>query len=175
MDSTAENVQLNNNTIITNNLLNKNNISNVSPSKSDSENENSLSNSDITIHSDSSNSETSDSIVSSSTSTEHEEETINFILGQNAKDNHAIIDIADENDWWFHLSDLPSAHCIIEKNEIEDDDIIFAYNLIIKNNKNKNKKNLVICYTQIKNIKKTRTLGEVKFKNINLLYKKIIY
>lgn len=79
MDSTSEHVQLNTNTIIPNDILNKINISNNSPSKSDSENENSISNSDITIHSDSSNSETSDSLISSSTSTEHEEETINFM------------------------------------------------------------------------------------------------
>ena len=104
----------------------------------------------------------------------NDNEVVNYILGQNAQDNHDIIDNADVNDWWFHLSDLPSAHCIVEKSEIEDNDILFAYELILKNSKYKNYKKLEICYTQIKNIKKTKKPGEVKFINMNEVKKKLI-
>ena len=40
---------------------------------------------------------------------------INYILGENSKENHVIIDYADKNDIWVHLNDYPSAHCIIEQ------------------------------------------------------------
>ena len=83
-----------------------------------------------------------------------------FILGQSAKENHEIIDDADINDWWFHLDDYPSGHCIIEKSEISKEDVIYASNLIKNNSKYRNLK-VKVCYTQVKNIKKTKTLGEV--------------
>ena len=62
------------------------------------------------------------------------EEIVNFVLGENAKDNH-IIDDADPNDWWFHLSDFPSAHCIVEKDPIDNADKIFACQLIFEKSK----------------------------------------
>lgn len=85
-----------------------------------------------------------------------------YKLGKNAKENHELIDYADQNDWWFHLEDYPSGHCIVERSEIEIEDIIFASTLVKENSKYKNFKKLSICYTQIKNIKKTKNPGEVK-------------
>ena len=91
-------------------------------------------------------------------------ETINYVLGLNDKDNHEIIDNADENDWWFHLSDNPSAHCIVEKDEIDQEDMKFACSLIESKSKYaKNGKKNKYCYTQIKNLKKTKKAGEVIF------------
>lgn len=37
-----------------------------------------------------------------------------YILGQDALDNWAIIADADKSWWWVHLSDVPSAHVIIQ-------------------------------------------------------------
>lgn len=37
---------------------------------------------------------------------------IDFIVGQSAKENHALIDAADPNDLWFHIADKPSCHVI---------------------------------------------------------------
>ncbi len=88
----------------------------------------------------------------------------NFVLyrlGQNANDNHLLIDDADKNDWWIHLNDYPSGHCIIERTEIDKDDIIYASNLIKENSKYRNFKKLKFCYTQVKNLKKTKNPGEV--------------
>ena len=86
----------------------------------------------------------------------------NFRLGENAKENHMIIDDADKNDWWVHIDGLPSAHCIIEKSEIDILDLDFASSLIRNISKYKNQKNLRFCYTQVKNLKKTKNPGEVK-------------
>jgi len=89
---------------------------------------------------------------------------IKYILGLNDKDNHQIIDDADQNDWWFHLSDYPSAHCIVERDVIDTEDIKFACDLIESKSKYaKNKKQNKYCYTQVKNLKKTKKAGEVVF------------
>jgi predicted ribosome quality control (RQC) complex YloA/Tae2 family protein len=86
-----------------------------------------------------------------------------YILGQNAHDNQAIIDNADKNDWWVHMNEQPSSHCIIETDIITIDDLKNATELIKSNTTcNKNMKNN-FCYTQIKNLKKTKTKGRVKF------------
>ena len=88
-------------------------------------------------------------------------DNINYILGENAKDNHQIIDYADGNDIWVHLDELPSGHCIIETNIIKDIYLYNAYNLIIEKSKYKYCKKIV--YTYVKNIKKTKNPGEVTF------------
>ena len=88
-------------------------------------------------------------------------DNIKYILGESAKENHQIIDYADENDIWVHLDDVPSAHCIIETNEIKEKYLNEAYNLIIEKSKYKSCKKIV--YTFIKNIKKTKNPGEVTF------------
>ena len=89
----------------------------------------------------------------------------NFVLyrlGENAKDNHQIISDADPEDWWVHIDGQPSAHCIIEKIDIEIIDIHFASDLIRESSKYKNQKNLRFCYLKVKNLKKTKNPGEVK-------------
>ena len=87
---------------------------------------------------------------------------VNYRLGENAKENHLIIDDADKDDWWFHIDGHPSAHCIIERVDIDTLDMEFASELIRKNSKHKEQKNLRFCFTQVKNLKKTKNPGEVK-------------
>jgi predicted ribosome quality control (RQC) complex YloA/Tae2 family protein len=84
-----------------------------------------------------------------------------YRLGRNAKENFELIDNADPDDWWFHLSDHPSGHCIIDSSSIDKSMIIFAGNLVKEYSKLKTHKNVKIVYTQIKNITKTKTLGQV--------------
>ena len=93
---------------------------------------------------------------------EIKENEILYRLGKNAKENHLLIDDADKNDWWFHLDNLPSGHCIVEKTEeLQISEIIFAANLVKNNSKYKNNRNLKVCYTQVKNIKKGKNPGQV--------------
>lgn len=84
-----------------------------------------------------------------------------YKIGRNAKDNFKLIDCADSNDWWFHLSDCPSGHCIVMNDVLTHEMILFAGNLVKQNSKMKDKR-VKIIYTQIKNIKKTTTIGQVK-------------
>ena len=52
---------------------------------------------------------------------------IKLLLGQNAKENHLLIDNADPNDWWFHIDNHPSGHCIIESIDINNDRDFIRY------------------------------------------------
>ena len=92
-----------------------------------------------------------------------------IIIGNNAKENWAIIDNASENDYWFHLSDYPSCHIIckpnkdkLEKEEIKKIGILCKINT----NKCKNLNNIYVDYTLIKNVKKDdKIVGKVSISN----------
>ena len=84
-----------------------------------------------------------------------------FKFGKNAKDNHKLIKNADLNDWWIHLKDDSSAHVIVEKDEITQQDLKYACTKIFKKNKLNPTK---FIYTQIKNLKIGKKVGEVFFK-----------
>ncbi len=89
---------------------------------------------------------------------------IKFKLGRNAKENFQLIDeatIINDNYWWFHLEDHQSGHCIVHTENIEKSIIVFAGNLVKQYSKLKNEKKVKIIYTQIKNVQKTKTMGQV--------------
>ena len=90
---------------------------------------------------------------------------ITFKLGKNANENFILIDDADKDYWWVHLSDFPSGHCIINTIEINKDIIIFAANLVKSYSKLKNMKNVKVTYTQVKNVTKTKIVGMVNITN----------
>jgi predicted ribosome quality control (RQC) complex YloA/Tae2 family protein len=39
---------------------------------------------------------------------------VTYLVGENARDNHAIIDLAGEKDMWVHLKNIPSCHVIVQ-------------------------------------------------------------
>ena len=86
---------------------------------------------------------------------------ITYRLGKNAKENFQLIDDADPEDWWFHLADESSGHCIIDSSIVDKEMINYASNLVKEHSKLKNNKNVKVIYTQIKNITKTKILGQV--------------
>lgn len=95
-----------------------------------------------------------------------------YKLGKNAKQNFELIDEAidiNNNYWWFHLDDLPSGHCIIF-NEVIDESMIKMASLLVKNNSKFKNQKVKIVYTQIRNVKKTNNLGEVLITNSKNFY-----
>ena len=88
-----------------------------------------------------------------------------YKLGRNAKENFKLIDEAtlmNDNYWWFHMKDIPSGHCIIYSDVIDKQMIINAAIIVKQYSKLKDTKSKVkIVYTQIKYIKKTKTIGQV--------------
>lgn len=96
---------------------------------------------------------------------------ITFYIGQNRHDNFNVIDKGSSSDLWFHAKTDSSCHVValipedIERNELKY--IIREGALLCKMNTNKLKDlhNVEIIYSQIKNVKKTRTPGLVNVLN----------
>tara|TARA_B100000963_G_scaffold206472_1_gene179821 strand:- start:2668 stop:2994 length:327 start_codon:yes stop_codon:yes gene_type:complete len=84
-------------------------------------------------------------------------------IGENAKENWALIDASEPEWWWFHLKSFPSSHVILETSEPTNEDLIAAATWCKDTTKYRNLKNLKISYCQIKNIKKAEKVGSVTF------------
>jgi len=94
-------------------------------------------------------------------------DNIKYRLGKNAIENFKLIDDAielNDNYWWFHIDDYPSGHCLIYTENIEKYMLLYAGKLVKENSKQRNNKKVKIVYTQIKNIKKTKIIGQVLIK-----------
>lgn len=88
-------------------------------------------------------------------------------IGKNAKENDLIVKDAKETDIWFHLADFPSCHVIIEcsKNFPVDNQMIkYCANLVKQNGKYKNIPKVKVNYTEIKNVTRATTPGQVIIK-----------
>jgi predicted ribosome quality control (RQC) complex YloA/Tae2 family protein len=91
-------------------------------------------------------------------------DSINYKLGRNAKENYQLIDEATDINsdyWWFHLEHYPSGHCVVHTKDMDRACAIFAASLVKSYSKLKHQKNVKILYIQIKDIRKTKTIGEV--------------
>ena len=92
---------------------------------------------------------------------------VTFYIGQNAQDNHNIIDEADPEDIWFHIHETSSCHVIaivhnmsITKKQLSK--IIKQGALLCKQySKQKSHRNTNIIYSKLKNVTKTHTVGSV--------------
>ncbi len=105
-------------------------------------------------------------------------EEIIYYIGKNEKDNFRIIDMASEDDIWFHANDVPSCHVIMKMPESESIDkkhlkvLIKKGALLCKQNTNKlvNESKVEFCYTSIKNVSKTEKMGCVDTKNTKTIF-----
>jgi len=97
---------------------------------------------------------------------------VDFVVGTNAQENHDIIDAADPEDLWFHISGHPSCHVIskippgidIDKKELQK--IAKQGALVCKEMSGfKKEKNVKIDYTAIKHVTKGEKPGSVYITN----------
>jgi len=97
---------------------------------------------------------------------------IDFLVGQNAQENHDLIDGAFEQDLWFHVSGNPSCHVIgkmpqdvdLDKSDITK--IVKQGAIICKSfSKFKSDKNIKIDYAHVKNVTKLKIKGSVSITN----------
>lgn len=98
------------------------------------------------------------------------EKEIKYKLGKNARENFELIDEAmylEPEYWWFHISEHPSGHCLVHSKTITKEMILYAGNMVKSNSKLRDQKKVKIMYTQVKNIEKTKTIGEVKVSQYN--------
>ena len=89
-----------------------------------------------------------------------------FRIGKNSKENDDIIETSKNDDIWFHLTDYPSCHGVIDC-PMKDltSKIIFICASNIKNNtKFKKIKNIIVSYIEIENVSRTSVSGQVILK-----------
>jgi predicted ribosome quality control (RQC) complex YloA/Tae2 family protein len=88
-----------------------------------------------------------------------------ILIGCNKYENFKIIDDATSSDVWFHVDGEPSCHVILKNTlkmrEIPKQVIKRCAYLCKINSKAKTLKKCPIIYTQIENITKTDTVGQV--------------
>ncbi len=87
-----------------------------------------------------------------------------FRIGKNASDNTQLIKDSNKDWYWFHLDKFPSCHVIVCKDELNEDDIITAGNLVKDNSKYKFK-NIGINYCKVDNLLHGTDAGSVHFKS----------
>mgnify|MGYP003993646277 CR=1 FL=1 len=92
-------------------------------------------------------------------------------IGRNASQNWEIIDSANPEDYWFHITNCSSCHVILSCNDkdykLKKNDIKYLAGLCKQyTNKCKSITNLSINYTKIKNIKKGKYVGSVSIQKI---------
>ncbi len=88
-------------------------------------------------------------------------------VGENAEENSKLISDSKQTDLWFHLDNLPSCHVVIscnKKNPVSSIMIQYCAKLCKQHTKYKNYYKLKVMYTEIKNVKKTKTHGKVTIK-----------
>jgi predicted ribosome quality control (RQC) complex YloA/Tae2 family protein len=96
--------------------------------------------------------------------------TITFLLGESAHDNEAVIDLAKEDDIWFHIGEgKSSAHIVAllpsDIDRKEKKYIIKQGAVLCKQvSKYKSEKQVPIIYAKIKDIEKTSVPGTVIIK-----------
>jgi predicted ribosome quality control (RQC) complex YloA/Tae2 family protein len=97
-------------------------------------------------------------------------ESVDFTVGGNAQENHDIIDAADPEDLWFHLSGQASCHVICKVPDGLDKKTMLKIAkqgaVICKENScYKSAKNVEVDYTQVKNVTKLEKPGAVTIMN----------
>jgi predicted ribosome quality control (RQC) complex YloA/Tae2 family protein len=102
---------------------------------------------------------------------------IDYKVGTCAQENHDIIDAADAEDLWFHISGCASCHVICKLPENVKLDKKSIYKIAIQgavickqNSKYKSYKNVKIDYTKIKYVTKKEIPGSVIITNASSIF-----
>lgn len=93
---------------------------------------------------------------------EENDKTYRLIVGQNQKENDQILRACDQNDIWFHLENISGPHFILQNG---GDTIPKRYlnqiAMMFREFKNNLSNRYSVIYTELKNVKLTKTPGEV--------------
>ena len=86
---------------------------------------------------------------------------IDVKIGSNVKENDILFDQFSDNDIWFHVDGMPSAHMWIKDTSLSKGQLYQIALQLKKNSKYKKMNNIPIIYTTKANLKKGDTLGSV--------------
>jgi len=94
-------------------------------------------------------------------------EEFTCLIGQNAKENWALLDKAEENHWFFHLTSFPSCYVIWEcKEDIPSDNVLIRLaQICLDNTKYRRLKDVKVDYTRCKNVRKGEEIGEIEYRS----------
>lgn len=99
-------------------------------------------------------------------------EPVEFWIGCNAQDNFDMLDVANEDDLWFHVNNESSGHVIaslpdnINLNKKQLNKIIIQGGVMCKkHSKYRSEKDLEIIYAKVIDIVKTHNIGKVILKS----------
>jgi predicted ribosome quality control (RQC) complex YloA/Tae2 family protein len=101
--------------------------------------------------------------------------SLNYYIGENAKENWELIDKSKQNDVWFHVKDHPSAHVVLDMpentkiKEISKQSLIHCAAECKQHSKLSNNQKLKIIYTEIKHVSKAEEVGSVNIKKEKIL------
>lgn len=98
----------------------------------------------------------------------HDDCKYNIRVGESAQENWDLIQGSEQNDIWFHVKNTPSCHVVLTVNLKKGPHksvINFCGALCKEGSKQKNNNNVIIIYTEIKNLKKGDQVGSVTTKN----------
>ena len=96
----------------------------------------------------------------------------NIKLGENAAENHSLVELSCSNYTWIHLKSFPSGHVVIDCKSPDKNTIQYAANICLQGTKQKNLKDIYVSITNISNLLTTDKIGQVEFKS-NKKVKKI--
>ena len=95
-------------------------------------------------------------------------------IGKNNKQNDELVRNSSNNDYWFHVHEMPGAHVILKNNgkEISNDVIEYTAQLAAGYSKGKDSGKVPVDYTKIKYVRKTKGLkpGLVLYSNYKTIY-----
>jgi predicted ribosome quality control (RQC) complex YloA/Tae2 family protein len=91
-------------------------------------------------------------------------DNITYKVGKNAKENTELINLSNTNWYWFHLEKFASCHVVVCTEELTNEMIGIAGNLVKENSKYKFK-NIGINYCKIDNLLHGKEPGSVYFKS----------
>ena len=85
------------------------------------------------------------------------ENSSHIYVGKNSKQNDYItLKLANKDDYWFHIKDLPGSHVILRNDNINNEDIQIAAYLAAINSSVSEAGKIDIDYTQKKNVNKAK-------------------
>ena len=94
----------------------------------------------------------------------------NVLIGKSAIDNDVIIKMSHPEDIWFHFQNVSGPHIILQSsgNRI-DKKVLYEVASKLFDHKPKVPKNQGVIYTEVKNVKLTKTPGTVITRKIKIL------
>lgn len=96
-----------------------------------------------------------------------------YFVGKNSKQNiYLINELAQKNDYWFHVKDAPGAHIVVKANELSENIIRKAAKFASLYSDLKASSSIPVDYTQIKHLKKIpkRPGFNVTYKNFKTIF-----